>query len=119
MKTTPSPNDLRQRYRKLARQLAKTGLILQGTITERTITRPDPAHPEQNKDYGPYYQWTWKRQGKTVTVNLTAAQAKRCQKAIDEHRKIEKTLDEMEALSWTILEQTTKSVVRRKPKQTL
>jgi hypothetical protein len=90
--------------------------VLQGTITERTIVRPDPDSPDREKRYGPYYQWTWKRHGKTVTVNLTATQAKVYQKAITAHRTLEKTLDEMRALSLAMLEQTTQGVKKRKPR---
>ena len=106
----------RTRYAGLATQLAKLRPVLQGTITERTIVRDDPTQPGKEKIYGPYYQWTRKRQGKTVTVNLTAPQAKAYQRAIDEHRKLEQILDEMRALSLQILEATSPCVVKRKPR---
>ena len=104
---------LRRRYQRLAARLAKLGPILQGTITERTIVRPEPANPQANKTYGPYYQWTWKRGGKTVTVNLSASQAKAYQKAINHHRKLEDILQEMRDLSLAILEATTTGVTKR------
>jgi hypothetical protein len=84
---------LRRDYGRLAARLSKLNFIAQGTITERTIMRPDPEHPTAQRAYGPYYQWTWKKEGKTVTVNLTAPQAKAFQKAIDEHRKLDALLD--------------------------
>lgn len=102
--------DLRLRYEKLAEKLAQTGLILQGTITERSIEHKD--NPE--KIYGPYYQWTWKKEGKTVTVNLTASQAKVYQKAIDNHRKMENIIQQMRNTSLQICEATTESVKKRK-----
>jgi hypothetical protein len=105
---------LKRRYLRLTARLAKLGPVLQGTITQRTIVRPDPANPNEHKAYGPYHQWTWKRSGKTVTVNLSASQAKTYQKAIDNHRKLEDTLHEMRELSLTILENTTKGVKKRK-----
>jgi hypothetical protein len=85
------PNEaarLRRDYGRLAARLSKLNFIAQGAITERTIMRPDPGHPTTRRAYGPYYQWTWKKEGKTVTVNLTAPQAKAFRKAIDEHRKL-------------------------------
>ena len=105
---------LNRRYARLVARLGRTGPLLQGTITER--------HFEREKDgqviaTGPYYQWTFKRHGKTVTVNLSAAQVKRFQKAIDNNRIIEETLKEMRDLSREILEATTRGVIRRKPKQ--
>jgi len=60
---------------------ARMGLVLQGTITPRSIPRPDPDAPDRIKIDGPYYQWTFKQAGKTVTVNLTAAQARVYQKS--------------------------------------
>ncbi len=116
MTKSVSEESLRRRYDRLAAQLGKIGLVLQGTITERIIERADPAAPGKRKTYGPYYQWTWKRRGKTVTVNLTASQAKVYQRAIKTHRKMEKILQEMRALSLQICEATTQGVKKRKSK---
>ena len=114
MKTDRPTDARRRRYERLTARLAKTGLILQGTIMERTIVRTPPNAPRHKKAYGPYYQWTWKHDGRTVTVNLTRAQARAYQKAIDNHRKLERLTREMRALSLAILEATTPSVKRRK-----
>jgi len=105
------------RYARLTGRLAKLGFVLQGTITVRTFVRDDPAAPGKQKTYGPYYQWTFKRKGKTVTVNLTASQAKTYQRAIDNHRKMEKTLEQMRTLSLEILEARTHGVKKRKPRK--
>lgn len=113
MKTSESVPRMKRHYAKLTAHLAKLGPILQGTITERTIERDDPENPGEKKAYGPYFQWTWKRDGKTVTVNLSAAQAKAYQKAIDNHRRLENILGEMRDLSLAILEQTTEGVIKR------
>ena len=105
---------LRRRYARLAGQLGKLDLVLQGTIRPRTIVRPDPASPRREKTYGPYYQWTWKDQGKTITVNLTAPQANAFGKAIASHQKLENTIGEMRAVSLRILQATTRGVEKRK-----
>ena len=111
---TPTPADaLRRKYQRLAGQLAKSGWILHGTITARLDTRGNPKAPGKKKARGPYYQWTFKRQGKTVTVNLAAAQAKTFQKAIDNQRKIEETPQKMRTLSRQFMEATTVSPPRR------
>ena len=107
---------LRRRYARLAARVGRVGLVLQGTITERTIVRPDGADPHRRKDYGPYYQWTWKQEGKTVTVNLSASQARVFQRAIDNHRKLTALVGEMRTLSRQILEATTVGVKKRKPR---
>ena len=104
---------LEKRYAQLTARLAKLGPILQGTITERLIAREDPHSPGEQKTYGPYYQWTWKQQGKTVTVNLTPSQAKAYQKAIHNHRELQRVLKEMREVSLRLLEETTQSVKKR------
>lgn len=107
---------LRRRYQKLADKLAETGLILQGTITERSIERPDPADPIKSKIYGPYYQWMWKKEGKTVTVNLTKSQAKIYMKAISNNRELGNIIQKMRDASLKICEITTTGVKKRKAK---
>jgi hypothetical protein len=103
-------DELKKRYGRLAARLARICPIVQGTITERTITKEDPRNPGAYKTIGPYYQWTFKRNAKTVTVNLSAAQLKPFQKAIDNNRKIEDMLAEMRDISRQILELNTQGV---------
>jgi hypothetical protein len=117
VKEDPELQRLKKRRDRAAARLAKAGLLLQGNITERTITREDPKDPDHPKTIGPYYQWTFKRNAKTVTINLSAAQVKPFQKAIDNNRRIEALLTEMRELSRQILDATTKSVQRRNHKK--
>jgi hypothetical protein len=113
--TRLSPSGIRRRFARLARELGRTGWILQGSICARQITRPG-GEAAAGKRYGPYYQWTFKEAGTTVTVNLSAAQQREFQQAISRQRKLEKLLAEMRTLSRDYLERTTTGVVRRKPK---
>lgn len=115
MKKEKSTATMQGRYARLTARLSRLGFVLQGTITERTMLHADPQAPGKQKTYGPYYQWTFKRAGKTVTVNLTASQAKTYQRAIDNHRKMETILEEMRTLSLEILETETLGVKKRKP----
>jgi len=115
MKSASNVKMLRRRFERLRKRLGELEWILQGTITERLDTRESPKGSRRTVTRGPYYQWTYKRQGKTVTVNLTRAQAKLYQKAIDNHRKLEELLHQMRAVSFEFLEATTESVKRRKP----
>jgi len=105
---------LRKRHGKLLTQLSATGLVLQGTITERTITKKKSEGRGEVRTLGPYYQWTFKREGKTVTVNLSKAQTRRFQKAINENTKVEGILKQLRGVSRDILEVSTKGVERRK-----
>jgi len=106
--------ELFARYELLKQQLAGTDLIVQGTILERTITRNDPNSSDGKKTYGPYYQWTFKKLGKTVTVNLSASQAVDYHNAIDNNKILVETINEMRQLSELILKTTTDGVRKRK-----
>jgi len=117
MKKNTDVEKMEKRYLRLTTRLAKLGPVIQGTITERTILREDPKEPGTQRAYGPYYQWTFKQHGKTVTVNLSPSQAKAYQRAINNHRKLEETTQKMRELSQQILEKTTTGVVKRKAKK--
>jgi hypothetical protein len=106
---------LKRRHKDLKRSLLALGPTIQGSILRRVIQRPDPEHPQRMKDYGPYYQWTRKLDGRTVIQNLTESQAKIFQRAIRENRKLEKTLADIRAISLKMLELTTKGVQKRTP----
>jgi len=105
---------LEKKRLRLQQSLAALGPTLQGSILRRIIRREDPAHPGAMKDYGPYFQWTRKRSGRTVIQNLSASQAREWEKAIEENRKLENILEKMRELSLAILELTTEGVVKRK-----
>lgn len=114
-KTRKTPKIIRlyARYNALVAQLKGIGLILQGTITERII------EPLNNKEkvYGPYYQWTRKICAKTVTVNLSHSQVKEYQAAIENNKRLEKTIRDMRELSLRICAATTAGVIKRKPRK--
>ena len=106
-------NKLKDRYRKLAMKLSSIGPIVQGTITERTISRDVVSSGKKKKKYGPYFQWTFKDAGKTVTVNLAKRQVKAFSKAITNNREAEKTLTQMRELSRKICEASAEGVKKR------
>jgi hypothetical protein len=101
------------RYQQLRKRLGGLGLIVQGTITPRYIQQTDPQDRRKKKSYGPYYQWTWKKKGKTVTVNLSDQQSKAFRQAIRNQRQLETLLGEMRTLSLEILNLTTSGVQKR------
>jgi hypothetical protein len=84
--------ELRARYESLQRSLGKQPWILQGTINER------PPPPESTSARATY-TWTRKVRGKTVTVALSAQQARAFQRAIQANRRLEKTLADMRQIS--------------------
>lgn len=99
----------KKRYEQLNKKISDVGLILKGTITERIIVRG-------KKKYGPYYQWTFKKGTKTVTVNLSREQEREYSKAIKNYKRIKEILKELEKVSLEILESRTVGVKRRKEK---
>jgi len=105
---------LKTRYERSVARLVKLGPIVQGTITERTITKKDPRNPDTPRTIGPYYQWTFKHNAKTVTVNLSRPQVRPFQQAIDNNRRLEVLLTQIRDLSRQFLEATTQGVQKRK-----
>ncbi|MCC6756128.1 MAG: hypothetical protein IT199_07140 [Solirubrobacterales bacterium] len=86
------------RYRQLASQLAEIGMISAGTLTRRYTRcasagckcRADPPEP-----HGPYWQWTRKIDGKTVTRRLTPAEAKLYREWITNDRRLRRIIAQM------------------------
>ncbi len=104
-KTGCSETVLRREYQRLARSLAGTGYISQGSVLDRsTLRRPRSG-----------YQWTRKVAQKTVTVALSREQFRSLKKAIANRRTMEKTIAKMEKLSRRILFEILPDTRRRKP----
>ncbi len=113
MSTSQQLEVLWKRYDALRRALAGLGPILQGSILQRRLKRPILSLKNKERVYGPYYQWTQKREGKTVNVNLGRSRAMVVSKAIRENRRLERLLSQMRRLSLQIVEFTTPDVSRR------
>lgn len=86
------------RYAELAGQLADVGLIAAGSITQR-YTRCTSAGCRCNADpsqpHGPYYQWTAKLNGKTVTRRLSPEQARLYKEWIANDRRLRALISKM------------------------
>jgi len=101
------PPSLSQRYAALRRSLIRLGYISDGSVLDRAkLKRPRTG-----------YQWTRKVGQKTVTVALSAAQFHELNKAIQNGRRLRKTVRAMEVLSRQILFATTPDTRRFKPLQ--
>ena len=90
------------RYQELKQQLLDLGFVRPGSLVRRFMPCGKTgcrcmADPPQL--HGPYYQWTYKVQGKTVTLRLTEAQARLCAEWTNQHRVFKKLIRRMEALS--------------------
>jgi len=90
--------DYERRYHEIAKQLADIGLICSGSVTRRYTRcgtagckcRADPPQP-----HGPYWQWTTKVDGKTVTRRLNPAEAALYQEWIANDRKLRSLIQQM------------------------
>lgn len=86
----------------VAGRLGEAGYALPGTLTERAM-RCGKANCGCKADpprlHGPYYQWTRKVDGKTVTVTLTNDQVARYGPWFANARALRAALNELERLS--------------------
>jgi len=99
--TPPTPQDEHHRQAILD-LIATLGFCLPGTLTERHTRCSSPgcrcrSNPPQL--HGPYYSWTRKIDGKTVTRTLTPEQADRYAPWFNDARRLRTLSAELEALS--------------------
>ena len=103
VKTSQTPETLENTYARLREQLAQTGWISQGYVQDRG---PGAG--------GPCYQWTRKVKGKTVSVALSQEQYQWLKEAIENWKKLQEILKEMQLLSRQVLFETLPNPKRRK-----
>jgi Family of unknown function (DUF6788) len=87
-----------RRYRELATELASVGLISSGSVTRRYTHCATPGcrcHADPPQLHGPYYQWTAKVNGKTVTRRLSPREAALYKEWIANDRKMRRLIDQM------------------------
>jgi hypothetical protein len=106
----PEPSALLERHAKrfqeLKRGLAQLEYICKGTVLKRMMKcgkaqcacASDPA-----RRHGPYFELTYKANGKTVNVKLSPAAAPLYRAASLQYRKLKALLNRLEKLSQTIL----------------
>ena len=103
--TRKFPPNLRKKYAWLRQSLARIGFISDGSVLDRAKLKPPRAG----------YQWTRKVGQKTVTLALSVEQFKGMKQAVQNGRRLRKTIGEMQALSRQILFATTTDTRRSKP----
>ena len=109
MAKTPSPKQLEVRlracqeeYGRIKARIRDVGFICEGSLLERWMSCRKPncrcsADPPQL--HGPYYQLTWKHQGRTVCRNLPPEHAELYQQWISNRRQLDGLLEQMKAVS--------------------
>lgn len=91
-----------RRYHDLAAQISQLGFISRGSVTRRFTTCGTAScrcHADPPQRHGPYYQWTRKVAGKTVTRRLSHDEAELYQQWIANARRLDAIIAAMEDLS--------------------
>jgi len=91
-----------RRYRELAAQLADLGYISAGSITHRHTRCANPncrCRADPPRPHGPYWQWTAKVDGKTVTRRLSDTEAALYQEWIANDRRLRALLTQMRKIA--------------------
>ncbi len=87
-----------RRHRELAAKIAEIGIVAAGSVTRR-YTRCTSAGCRCNADppkpHGPYWQWTAKVNGNTVTKRLTDPEAQLYQEWIGNDRRIRALINQI------------------------
>jgi hypothetical protein len=102
-----------ERYEALKRAVSDLGPIRRGSLVRRFMpcgkagcccqARPPQLH-------GPYYQWTRKVRGKTVTVRVTAKEARLLEEWIRNGRRLDRIVGEMERVSYLLTERALRAL---------
>jgi hypothetical protein len=99
---TKPPAALERQRQKLIAEISKLGFVLPGSLTARHTRCSTPGchcHSDQPTLHGPYYTWTRKIAGKTITRQLTPEQAERYKPWFADARKLRALTSDLEALS--------------------
>ena len=86
----------------LAASLAHMGYLWPGTVQRQMLTCGKPqcaCHRDPRARHGPYYYWTSKKKGKTVSRKLTREEAEILQAWIENRRRADATLRRMMEVS--------------------
>lgn len=103
-KHAPPPGLLERQYDRLRKSLAQIGYISQGSVLDRSRLGPPRSG----------YQWTRKVARKTITVALSPEQFQWLKQAVENERKLWKTIQNMERISRQLLFETMPHTHRRK-----
>lgn len=107
-----------QRYEALKRAVAHVGLLRRGSLVRRFMPCGKSgcrcqAQPPQL--HGPYYQWTRKVSGTTVTVRLGPREAALVAEWIDNGRRLDRIVKQMEQVAGRLTERELRACQRTDP----
>lgn len=99
---------LEKQYKQLQKELGQIGYICQGSIMSlyRKCGKPEcSCREDRSMQHGPYYIWTRKEKGKTITRSLSNERFQKCYQCIQNYKKMEQIIEEMKRISTQIFEQ--------------
>ena len=106
-------------YRQLAERIAEIGYIAAGSITCRHTRCGTPScrcHADPPQLHGPYWQWTAKINGKTVTRRLSQSEAELYQEWIANDRQLRAIITQMRQVAAKATELTMKEAASSQAK---
>jgi hypothetical protein len=89
-------------YAELRRELAEAGFLWVGTVIHQTAIcgkNTCVCRTDRSRRHGPYYVWTRKVRGKTVTRMLTEAEGQLYTEWIQNRRRLDRTIKKMMSIS--------------------
>ena len=95
-------NQLNRRYRELKKRLQDLGFAVAGTITERYTMCGKATcrcHADPPQRHGPYYQYSRKVAGKTVSRLISAEQVDQYRQWIANRRALDEITADMDDVS--------------------
>lgn len=90
-------------YGKLKKFLLQVGPVCDGSLSkvfQQCGKSSCRCHKGERYRHGPYYLWTRKVDGKTVTRKVSAADAGQCREWIANNRRLNEISRRMRALTW-------------------
>ncbi len=102
MKKSQAQVRLEEQYRKLKKQLMQVGVVCEGSLTRVFQKCGKPScrcHRDKKYRHGPYYSWTRKVRGKTVSRTVGKEHVRECQTWIENNRRLNKIIRAMRDLT--------------------
>ena len=87
-----------QKFDELKKRILTVGFVAEGSLIKRFLTCGNPScrcHNNPDKRHGPYFQMTWKRNGKTVSKFISPELASMYRQWIDNKKNLQAILKKM------------------------
>lgn len=114
MPNASSPDE--ERYETLKRTVIDIGYFRRGSVVRRLMPCGKPrccCQATPPRLHGPYFQWTRKVHGKTVTVRLSPEEAQILRDWIANGRRLDRIVAQMERLSLRLTERLLRQTRKR------